>query len=117
MRRRESAEGPRRFLQLEELRLARDRQPRERGARGYRTRIDTGQNSRVRRRVRFRQRDAHRKRRELRPLAKLRVACLERVEMLSHVKSAEKSLWIDREKSVASRPGREASRSEARDST
>src|SRR2546429_492444 len=49
--------------------------------------------------------------------AKLRVACLERVEMLSHVNSAEKSLWIDREKSVASRPGREASRSEARDST
>ena len=80
----ESSERPARLLQVEKLRLARDRQPRECGARHDIRRLDVGEQARKRRCVRLRVRDLARQRGHHHALADFRVACFQRVEVFSH---------------------------------
>src|SRR5437762_3596130 len=100
-RRGESAERTIRFLQLEQLGLARDGNACERLVSCDRGGINVRQNARERRRMRLRVRDLARKLPQLLALARRRVTCLEPVEVIAHRPDRSETLPRDASASVA----------------
>ena len=80
----QAAERTVRFLELDQLRLARHRNARQRFARGDRVGLDVGENARKRRRVRLRMCDLARQAGELLALPRLGIARFQRIEPIVH---------------------------------